>query len=521
MTDESQNILLILEVGEKLQELAPTALDPPFACVAWSGGADSTALLLTYLDLLRYRHGSPLPAPLIAVHIDHGLREESGEDASWCRRLAESIGDDLEYVELRIPRGALTSMKGSLEQNARLRRYAMVGQAARARGVTFVLTAHHADDNLESLLLGLIRGSGLTGLAGTRARIALSELSGRPDDCHVTVVRPLLDIPRVELVFMLRQRDQDWREDASNVDLGHRRNMIRHKVVPLLRSIADSDGPLLRSPSVLRSERTLLEEITSQHLNKVLRPLPSGYSRGVCLSRHRLQRLSPGLINQVLRAGIRRSGNPLPPDREALGRLVAALDAAPTGTTTVEIKGTQVDFLPDRLVILGAGGPTLAETPDPSILPVPGRVTWGDFVIKANLVNVEPGQAELWVAHLKQARTRVRQGLRVDDTQLVVLPDVEGSRFLEIFDAATVKFPLRVRPPKPGESVPTFGGHTPPLARVLIDAKVPRASRPFIPVVETADAEFLWAASVVRGSASEVGADTTRVLMLDLLVLAT
>ncbi len=514
MGEDNAQIQLMVSVGERLESLAHECFEPPFAVVAWSGGADSTALLLTYLELLRQLYGQ-LPEPLIAVHVDHGLRPDSGRDAIFCERMAARL-DDVHLVRLAIPPGKLRKLSGSMEQNARIARYQLLGQAARARGCKFVLTGHHADDNLETLLLALIRGSGLTGLAGIRPGIALSNLSRRPDDSQVRVLRPMLDVSRNDIKNALEAREVEYLQDPTNQSLEFRRNVVRHRLVPMLKELADSDAPLLRTAAVLAEQRELLEEITAQHLSKVLRPLPHGYARGLCLSRHRLQRMPPGLRQHVLRLALQRSGNPLPPDRSATQRLVRSLSEDNSGTHTLEIRGARVDLLPDLLVLVGGDGPMYQEAPDLVEIMAPGRAQWGDYVVKAELLTLQVGTATQWVRYLKGSRNEA-------DVELAATLNspgpthMRGRSYVEVFDADLVNLPMRVRPPKPGEVIRRFGGGRKPLAKIFIDKKVPRASRPFVPIVEDAAGSFLWAGSVVRGAAAPVTPETTRIIKVDLL----
>jgi len=517
---EPTSIVHVVELAEKLRDLAPESLESPFAAVAWSGGADSTALLTIYLDTLRYLYGSPLPEPLLAVHIDHRIRADSHLDAEWCQQVASAMGPDVRLVTLVVPDGSrLRDMPGSLEQLARIRRYTLLGQAARARGRQFVLTAHHANDNLETMLLALCRGAGLTGLAGVRETIPLAALSNKPEDGAVRVVRPLLEVPRAELVGLLRQRGQAWIEDPTNAEIDKRRNFIRHNVIPQLQEVADSDAPLLRTPFVLSGDRRLLEELTADALNRALRPVPPGYARGVCISRHRLLRLSPELLRQVLRMAIRRGGNPHAIDSDALDDLIQQIEAHAGGSRTLQVRGARIDLLPDRVVVIAGDGQIYRDTPEPTPLPVPGRVNWGDYVLRTNLVEITAATAQAWHSALASG-----QGDAVAERDGASTPDpaaVRVDRYVEVFDADLVGLPLRVRTPEPGELVTRFGGGTRPMARLLIDHKVAKASRLWIPVVEDRQGLLLWVASVTRSAAAPVTPSTRRILTVHMMMLAT
>lgn len=189
--------------------------------VAVSGGGDSVALLIAMARLCQ-THGVWLGA----AHFNHGLRgHESDEDELFVRRKCEALG-----VPLQVGRpfhGSLSSTSGgSLEQAARLARYRFLLAAARESGARFVLTAHTADDQIETVLFRIIRGTGIRGLTGIPARRAVA---GGP-----VFLRPFLGFWREEIRAFLRELGEDFREDSTNRDLRFTRNRIRHELLPLL-----------------------------------------------------------------------------------------------------------------------------------------------------------------------------------------------------------------------------------------------------------------------------------------------
>lgn len=171
--------------------------------VAVSGGADSVALL-HLLVASAATHGGLLSV----ISVDHGLREDSEADAAWVSCLARDLG--LEARSVRVT-------TGPAEHEARKARYAVFESLP----VDVVALAHHLDDQVETLMINLMRGTGLRGAAGMRPR------RGR-------FARPLLAVSAGELRTWLEARDHDWREDPSNTDPRYLRNRIRHQVLPLL-----------------------------------------------------------------------------------------------------------------------------------------------------------------------------------------------------------------------------------------------------------------------------------------------
>ena len=206
--------------------LAPT--EP--VLLALSGGADSVYLLTALAK------AEPRPR-VLAVHVDHRLRgDESREDAAFCARTCAKLGIPFSSREVEVdPEGP------NLEARAREARYKALALEARNAGLTTILTGHHEDDALETLLLRWMRGSALPGLAGLKARNILGRDSSTGDarSEQLTVVRPLLSMRREEVRRLLRDSGMDWREDSSNESPRFTRNRVRNELMP---EIAETCG---------------------------------------------------------------------------------------------------------------------------------------------------------------------------------------------------------------------------------------------------------------------------------------
>jgi tRNA(Ile)-lysidine synthase len=187
--------------------------------VAVSGGADSVALLRGLVQLQ-----PEFGWELIVGHFDHRLRgAESTADAQWVRELADT---------LRLPSHIGTaevaaSLSTVTEEHARHQRYAFFRRAARELNCPVIATAHTADDQAETVLHHLLRGTGIAGLRGIPAERSLTD--------EVTIVRPLLSISRAQVLGFLESLGQDYRHDATNADLTLTRNWLRHAILPELR----------------------------------------------------------------------------------------------------------------------------------------------------------------------------------------------------------------------------------------------------------------------------------------------
>ncbi len=183
--------------------------------VAVSGGADSIALLL-----LLHQFAASMDLSLEAAHLDHALREESRADARFVAHFCAGL--DIPFtLERRDVAGIARQRKANLEEVAREVRRDFLLSTARVRSCPLIALGHHADDQAETFLMRLLRGSGVAGLAGMHM-------------LSPPLVRPLLPFRRADLLAYLQERQVAWRDDPSNRDTAFTRNRIRHDLLPLL-----------------------------------------------------------------------------------------------------------------------------------------------------------------------------------------------------------------------------------------------------------------------------------------------
>jgi len=197
---------------------------------AVSGGADSVALLGLLLELR-----AELGIVLSVAHVNHKLRgEESDEDERFVAKLARQHGLELHACDAPIVGGHSSEtgpeIRSGVEAAARKLRYGFFRQLARAGRVVKIATAHTVDDQAETVLLRISRGTGIRGLAGIHPRIVFEE----GGQAFGEVVRPLLGFRRAALHEFLRQQGQSWREDSSNQDTAFLRNRVRHRLLPMI-----------------------------------------------------------------------------------------------------------------------------------------------------------------------------------------------------------------------------------------------------------------------------------------------
>lgn len=262
--------------------------------------------------MLRWRESLPArrrPGFRI-VHVDHQLRPDSKAAARFCRALAKSNGVACKVLTIEVPR-----RRGeSLEAAARTARYTAIARELDAD--EWLVTAHHCDDQLETMLLQLMRGSGVAGLA------AMSELGREP----LPILRPLLAIDRDELEAWLRAEGASWVEDETNLDERFDRNYLRHRVVPLLRARWPAAARVAaRSAGHLGEAKQLLHELAMLDLAHI--------ALDAAVDVYALQELSLARQRNVLRHWIALQGLSTP-DAVHLERIryelpVARADAQP------------------------------------------------------------------------------------------------------------------------------------------------------------------------------------------------
>jgi tRNA(Ile)-lysidine synthase len=214
--------------------------------VGVSGGRDSV-VLLHWLLARGYRK-------LIVCHLEHGLRGRAGKaDARFVERLAQSYGLPSEIGAAEV--AALAArQKQSIETAARHARLAFFARVGRRRRCLTIFLAHHADDQVETFLLNLFRGAGGRGLGAMRARSSYGSLE---------IVRPLLGVWRSEIDRYVAEHRLKFREDATNKEVGARRNRLRHEIVPRLEKQFGRNlrANLWRAASILAEEEALLEAL--------------------------------------------------------------------------------------------------------------------------------------------------------------------------------------------------------------------------------------------------------------------
>ncbi|WP_165222029.1 tRNA lysidine(34) synthetase TilS [Aquisphaera insulae] len=436
----------------------PDLLGRPWI-VAVSGGGDSVGLLLALHAI-----APSLDLRLSVAHLDHGVRgEEADADAAFVAELATGLGLPVDLGHWQPSRG------GHFEADARRARLAWLLEVARGRGACAVVLGHTADDQAETILHRILRGTGLRGLAGIPARRPMA------DDPPVALIRPMLAISRSEIRSSLAALGQPYREDATNADTARTRSRIRLDLIPHLAGrynprVAEAIGRLGRLAA--GSQRVLEFCLDSLDRETLLAASPDR----VELDRARLAALPPPLRIELLRRAWRRAGWPEVGMGARRWRRLGRLASRPASPAHDIGHGIRI-CVSGNIVLerLQRGNEDPEEPSRP--LPVPGSVIWRGRTILASTDPDEPRD--------------------------------------EAVDLDRIAPPLEVRGPCPGDRFEPLGmgGRTMPLADFLRGRKVPRGDRAAVPLL-CDSAGILWVVGHRIADRVRVADGTTRILGL-------
>jgi tRNA(Ile)-lysidine synthase len=426
---------------------------------ALSGGPDSVALVAL---LLRLRGEMPLEVRL--AHFNHRLREEAAGDESFVRELAARWVLPLDTGSADV-RAFAAAKKLNLEEAGRELRYGFLRRAALAAGATKIATGHTMTDQAETVLMRLMRGAGIGGLAGIAPAVP-----GEP----CPVVRPLLGIPGPDLRAWLEAEGLPFCEDASNRDRRFLRNRIRAELLPELERRYEPQvvAHLARLAAIAREEDELLDGFVRELADEFI--IRKG--REISLDMKTLPLLLPGLARRVGREFLRRLLGDL---RNVSFEDVASLCALGEGKELVLRKGTVLRREAGRI------GPKRRAP-----MPRPYRILWdGRGVLPVPAAGLS----------LVGSRRRAAGGPR-----LPAGGDAAGA----ILDASKLGFPLLVRNRRPGDLYRPLGAPGRKKLKEILRAKgIPVAVRDRLPVIVSRN-EIVWAPGLPVAERFKVGEGT-------------
>lgn len=404
--------------------------------VALSGGRDSVVLL----HLLRFAGGREADS-VTAAHLDHARRRRSWGDSAWAAGLCAAWG-----VPLRAER-ASPPPRG--ETDARRVRYAFLRRAAEWSDARWIVTAHHADDQAETVLFRALRGTGPAGLAGIAPR-------------RGQLVRPLLPFWRTELREYARAAGLRWRADASNRSLRPARNRLRREILPRLeRTFAPAARrSLVRLATVAREERAAWEAASVRLAAEAVRTEQSY----LLLHRQRIRGWGAPLAARVLRDVLERCGTRL--GRAGTRRMIQFITDAPSGRVLDLPGGARLHSEPEWVRVATEQMIALPDVP----LGLPAAEPAGE------------GGARIGGRRVRAEWRRVRAAGDVHPADGAELA-LEG-----------LPFPLEIRGRRVGDRIRLAGGSK-ALKKLLIERQLPRTVRSSIPLLAVADQVF-WARGV-------------------------
>lgn len=438
--------------------------DAPVCLVALSGGADSRLLLeLSVRALLEREPREAVGKRIIAAHLHHGIRgEEADRDEAFCRRLCEKLGVPLLVEHADIP--ALAAESGeSLETVARRMRYDFFRRSMQAHGIPILLTAHHADDNLETVLDRLLRGSGTKGMGGIPpARvIGLSH-----DGSDLTVIRPLLEWTRRDILEACQEMELDYVTDSTNLETAYTRNRLRHTVIPALEAAAGESVPqraATRLSHAAREDEDCLTGLAEAQVETARSPDGLGLRLDVLQAQHpAISKRMMAVLYECVTAEANPhdgSGTLAATHLEALCELVAK--GIPESSVSLP-RGTQAR-LRDGWLYIRPAEDFLDPAPPEEPLPVSeGYTEWGRDV----------------TVLLERVPSR--------------LPPLEGADvWASAVFPADLPLPLIARARRPGDTILSHG-MTKKLKKLLCDTDIPPHLRQRIPLICLPDETPLW-----------------------------
>ena len=473
---------MLLEFENKLAAFirAHGLLDSaPKVVLAVSGGADSTALLyamqaLTAVNVFR--------AQLLCAHINHQLRgAEADSDEQFV--VAEAARLRLQVITKRVDvRGFACAHKLSIETAARQCRMKALMDIAKANECDRIATAHQKDDNAETVLHRLVRGTGFRGLGGIWPKRLFAE--------EVTFIRPMLCVTRKEVIEYLQTRHLAWRRDRTNVDCTYRRNFIRRRLLPTLQR--DCRDPVVETLAELAWSARQLYERVCRRADEVWPDLAEWTDEAVTLDLKKFNIQPPPIRIELIRRSLTRIGcGQRDMTRRHYERIVQFAGR--------NITGKRIE-LPDGFVVRRQYGNMIFSQKiqasgrvslGPSVeLNIPGRTAYGKYLIKAFISTMERNAVE------KLITTKTSD--------------------VECFDLAKVQLPLSVRFRQPGDRfIPLGLDKEKKIGKFLTAQHVPHDIREKL-VLITDREKIIWVWPIRISERAKVTTDTRQILQLQI-----
>ncbi len=436
--------------------------------VAVSGGPDSVALLSCLVALSTRWNWE-----LSIGHVNHGLRgAESDEDAAFVERLGKYFRVPVSIREVCLKKQDAKFTKQSFQVYAREARYQALESILHERCATKIATGHTADDQAETVLMWMLRGSGTGGL------------SGIPPKRGTCIVRPILDISRSAIVAYLEQRQLEWRMDSSNRQPVYLRNRLRQDLMPHLKEYSPGIVNVLsRQAEIIRDDHAYLEDVAAEAFQQMC---VIEDEKTIQLDRAALLGLPMAIRRRVVRQGLQKMmGKTQGPRFDAIQRLLDRLEQGQSGWT-MHINLVNVGQEYDRLVFSKREVAPLRDVE----VDIPGEVVW-------------PLTGQRMVVSRKQSEE-------------IGSPPHKLEMHL---DADTFTPALKLRSWMPGDVFcpKGLGGRQKKLQDFFSDIKLPRSRRVKVPLL-VAPEGILWVGGLREDERFQVSSSTTSVVIATILV---
>lgn len=410
---------------------------------ALSGGVDSVVLLHLLLQC---------GVRVEAAHVEHGIRGESSRrDCRFVQELCGKWGVPLHVIHLDVPAQAAKEGRG-IEETARAMRYDFLWKTREARRLETLATAHHLNDQAETVLMHLIRGASPVGLSGMRERDG-------------ALIRPLLPFSRAQIEQYAQENHLPHVEDETNADIAYTRNYIRHELIPCMEKLNPRAVEAVGRAAELARRQS---DFVRQEALRVLRSRMYGAALADVSDLH------PGLRSEVIAQYLRAQGTP-------------------------EFSAADIVRI-ESLLVGGVGR----------------RVSLGKELFERDTngvrrVIMEPAGSGRWALHSGENETPLgRFTLRTGK----VPKNLDLGKYAQVFDADKIRAPLFVRTRRDGDRLALLGGGKRKLSDILIDKKVPRALRDSVPLIVMGE-EILWAVGAAPGKTCAVVPDSVQALVIE------
>lgn len=437
--------------------------------VAVSGGPDSMALLH-----ILWRMAQPERERIIAAHVNHRFRgAEADAEAELVKQTASDWGIHHEVTAIDVPR-FIEDTGMNAQAAARLKRYEFLGQVAARYGARRLFLGHHADDQAETVLMRVLRGTGISGLAGIPYRRVENNLE---------LIRPLLRITKEELIAYCERNGVPFATDSSNGNRRYFRNTVRLDLIPMLeRHNPRLKSALVRLAAMAAADDDYLETEARRWLDEVAEPDGEGFR--IRLSQFR--GLHVALQRRMIKLILRCCADPW--NSLDFQHIEDMLQAMLDDRDTV----TQFD--------LGGG--------------------W-TFRRMYNTAYIGPAPLErlpysYTISEIPSAQTLGASGriIRFDRWE-GACTSLPANRWEAFFDASALLLPLVVRTRRSGDRMAPLGlNGSKKVQDIFVDAKIPRAKREDWPVVADAKGNIVWIPGVCRSALAPIGAETSAVVRM-------